>query len=335
MCPLWFFISMKKRYLLAGIGGVAGAALAYKLITRPGETDWETYAKQIHHPENSRFTEVDGLRIHYQEFGEAAAKPLILIHGYSASTFTWSFAAPLFAQKGFRVIVVDLIGFGLSEKPAWSDYTIDSQARMIIRFMNRVGIGQAALVGSSYGGAVALSVALDNPERVEKLVLSGAVCNDDIRNLPLTKLVTIPLVGEMMTPFLTGSKTYVRARMRNSFGAASHHLIDDTRLSSVMQPLQAADSHRSLLLTLKNWHAARLERDAKNVTQPTLLIWGEDDRTVPLRNGRFLHRQIENSRLIVFKNCGHVPHEEYTSEFVRLVTDFVGSKTESQDLLEL
>jgi pimeloyl-ACP methyl ester carboxylesterase len=326
---------MKKRYLMAGIGGLAGAAVAYKLISRPRETDWETAAKQIHHPENSRFTEVDGLRIHYQEFGETSGKPLILIHGYSASTYTWSFAAPLFASKGFRVFVVDLIGFGLSEKPAWSDYTIDSQARMIVRFMNRVGIGQAALVGSSYGGAIALSVALDNPERVGKLVLSGAVCNDEIRNLPLTRIATTPFVGEMMTPFLTSSKTYVRARMRNSFGKPNHHLIDETRLTSVMKPLQAADSHRSLLLTLKNWHAARLERDAQNVAQPTLLLWGEDDKTVPLRNGRFLHRQIPNSRLIVFKNCGHVLHEEYTSEFVHLVTDFARATNESQDLLEL
>lgn len=309
--------------------------MAYKLASRPRETDWETAAKQIHHAENSRFTEVDGLRIHYQEFGETAGAPLILIHGYSASTFTWSFAAPYFAQKGFRVFVVDLIGFGLSEKPAWSDYTIDSQARMIVRFMNRVGIGRATIVGSSYGGAIALSVALDNPERVEKLVLSGAVCNDEIKNLPLTRMVTVPLLGEVMTPFLASSKTYVRARMRNSLHTASHHLIDETRLSSVMHPLQAADSHRSLLLTLKNWHAARLERDAKNVAQPTLLVWGEEDRTVPLHNGRFLHRQIPNSRLIVFKNCGHIPHEEYTSEFVHLVTDFAGSKDESPDVLEL
>ena len=313
---------MKKRYLLAGIGGLAGAAVAYKLLSRARETDWETAVRQIHHPEKSRFTEVEGLRVHYQEFGETNGEPLVLIHGYSASTFTWSFAAPLLAQKGFRVFAVDLIGFGLSEKPAWNDYTIDSQARTIVGFMNRVGIGRATLVGSSYGGAIALTVALDDPERVEKLVLSGAVCNDEVKTLPLTKLACLPVVGEVMTPLLTGSKTYVRARMRNSLHSANHHLIDDTRLSSVMQPLQAADSHRSLLLTLKNWRASRLEREARNVKHPSLLVWGEEDRTIPLRNGEFLQQQIENSRLVVFKNCGHIPHEEYTSEFVRLVTDF-------------
>lgn len=325
---------MKKRYLLAGVGGVAGAAVAYKLLTRASETSWEQFVEQVPHSDKSHFVDVDGVRIHYQEFGEHAAPAIILIHGYSASTYSWSQTAPRLAQNGFRVFVVDLIGFGFSEKPAWSDYTIDSQARMITRLMNRLGVGTATVIGSSYGGAVALSVALDNPERVSKLVLSGAVCNDDIKEMPVTKLVTMPFIGEVLTPFLTGSRTYVRARMRNSLNESSHHLIDDSRIQAVMRPLQASDAHRSLLHTLKNWHASRLERDAHMVTQPTLLIWGEQDKVIPLHNGRYLHRQIENSRLIVFKNCGHLPHEEYTSEFVHLVTDFEKS-SEPQNLLEI
>ena len=322
---------MKKRYLLAGIGGVAGAAVAWKLLSRERETDYERFAGKIHHADYSRFTEVDGLRIHYQEFGEPTAPTMILIHGYSASTFTWNNAAPKLAQQGFRVFVVDLIGFGFSEKPAWSDYTIDTQARMIVRFMNRVGVGRATLVGSSYGGAIALSVALDNAERVEKLVLVGAVCNDEVRKLPLTKLVTVPFLGEVMTPLLTGSKRYVRARLKNSLNSASYHLIDESRIESIMLPLQAADSHRSLLMTLKNWRAERLERDAKNVKQPTLLVWGENDRVIPLRNGKRLYNSIPDSRLVVFKDCGHVPHEEYTDDFVKLVANFCQPQTSNQN----
>jgi pimeloyl-ACP methyl ester carboxylesterase len=328
---------MKKRYLLAGVGGLAAAAVAYKLASRARETDWERAAEMLHHADRSRFAEIDGLRIHYQEFGEETAPPVVLIHGYSASTYTWSNAAPRLAAEGFRVFVVDLIGFGFSQKPAWSDYTIDTQARMIVRFMNRLGIGRAVVVGSSYGGAIALSVALDNPERVEKLILSAAVCNDEIKNLPLTRLVTTPVLGEVFAPFLTGSKTYVRARLKNSLNPANHHLIDETRVESIMLPLQAADSHRSLLATLKNWHADRLERDAQNLNVPTLLIWGEDDKVIPLYNGDKLHRAIPDSRLIVFKNCGHMPHEEYTNEFVELVADFARATKpeEPQDVLEL
>jgi pimeloyl-ACP methyl ester carboxylesterase len=313
---------MKKRYLLAGIGGIAGAAIAYKLLSRASETDWEQFAGSLHHGERSQFAEVDGLRIHYQEFGESTAPTIILIHGFSASTYTWRETAPLLAEKGFRVLVVDLIGFGFSQKPKWLDYTIEMQAEMIVRFMNRLGIGRATLIGSSYGGAVAQSVALDDPERVEKLVLVGTVFNDEVRKMPLTKLVTLPLFGEALTPFLTSSKTYIRARMRHTLATTNHNLIDENRIQSVMRPLQAADAHRSLFRTLRNWNASRLEQNAEFIEHPTLLVWGEDDRVIPLHNGIALHRAIKDSRLVVFKDCGHVPHEEYAEDFVELAGEF-------------
>jgi pimeloyl-ACP methyl ester carboxylesterase len=314
---------MKKRYLLGGAAGLAGAALAWKLLNRERETVWEKFANALPYSDRSQFAEVDGVTIHFQEFGERTAPPVLMIHGYSSSTHTWNNVAPRLADGGFRVFVVDLIGFGFSDKPAWSDYTFDSQARMIARLMNRLGIGRATLVGSSYGGGVAASVALDNPERVEKLVLVGAVCNDEIKNLPITKLATLPLFGDVLTPFLAGSRFYIRARMRNSFNKANHHLIDGERIESVMRPLQSAAAHRALLLSLKNWHAERIERGASRIKQPTLLIWGEGDKVVPIHNGRNLHRAIPDSRLVVFKNCGHLPHEEYTDDFIHLVTDFV------------
>ena len=99
--------------------------------------------------------------MHYQEFGEPNNPTLLLIHGFTASTYVWHAVAPRFADEGFHVIAVDLLGFGYSEKPAWFEYTIEAQGRMIARFMNCLGIGTATLVGSSYGGAVSLTVALD------------------------------------------------------------------------------------------------------------------------------------------------------------------------------
>ena len=157
---------MKKRYLAAaGAGaGALGGLIALKFLTRAREVNWEDFAEEIHHPSHSHFAEVDGLRVHYQEFGERNHPTLILIHGYTASTFVWQTAAPMFATRGFHVLAADLIGFGFSSKPAWFDYTITAQARVLERFMNRLGIGRATLVGSSYGGAVAATVALDYPD---------------------------------------------------------------------------------------------------------------------------------------------------------------------------
>lgn len=313
---------MKKRYWLAGLGGFAGAAVALKLWSRERETNFEKHADALPFAENSKFAEVDGLRVHYQEFGEKSAPPILMIHGYSASTFTWNAVAPRLAGNGFRVFVIDLIGFGFSAKPQSFDYTFDSQARIIARLMNRLGIGRATLVGSSYGGGVAAAVALDNPERVEKLVLVSAVANDDIRNAAITKLVNLPILGDVVTPLLSGSKTYIRFRMRHSINQTNHHLIDSERITGVMRPLQAADAHRALLLTVKNWNAARIEQNAARIKQPTLLIWGENDRIVPLRNGEKLRALLPDSKLVVFRDCGHIPHEERTEDFLKLVTDF-------------
>ena len=161
---------MKKRNIALAVGGAVGAAVAVKLLTRAGSVDWDDVADKVIHSDRSHFVNVDGARVHYQEFGDASKPPIILLHGYTASVYVWKTAAPMLAEDGFRVIAVDLLGFGYSEKPSWFDYSIQSQARMVSRFMNRLGIGRATIVGSSYGGAVALTLTLDYPERVQKLV---------------------------------------------------------------------------------------------------------------------------------------------------------------------
>ena len=192
---------MKKEHIALGIGGAIGGVIAWKMLSRSATVNFEDVADRVVHAENSHFIEVDGAKVHYQEFGDASKPKLLLIHGFTASAYVWKTTAPMLADKGFHVIAVDLLGFGFSEKPAWFDYSIQSQARMISRLMNRLGIGTATIVGSSYGGAVALTLALDYPERVEKLVLVDAVINDEVKNHPIMKLASIPGVGELLPRF--------------------------------------------------------------------------------------------------------------------------------------
>ena len=317
---------MKKRNLAIAIGGGIGAAIAVKMFTRAKTVEWDEVADQVVHSEHSHFVNVDGVRVHYQEFGEASKPPIILIHGYTASLFVWHKVAPQLADAGFHVIALDLVGFGYSSKPRWFEYTIGAQARMVSRFMQRLGIGQATIVGSSYGGAVAMTLALDYAASVEKLVLIDAVCNDEVLRHPILRLAAIPVVGEAITPFLIDSRAMLRKRMRNTLSPLNHKLIDKHRVENVMRPLAAADAHHSVLATSRNWRAKRLEMDAQLIDQPTLIIWGEGDKVVGIHNGYCLHDRILHSRFVVLRDCGHVPAEEKSEIVSELVSEFVRDK---------
>lgn len=317
---------MKKSHLALGAVGAIGAIIGVKMLTRAKTVEWETISGKIRHAENSHFIEVDGATVHFQEFGEKTNPTLILIHGYTASTFVWNTVAPMLADADFHVIAVDLIGFGFSDKPASFDYTIAAQARMIERLMNRLGIGKATMIGSSYGGAVASTLALDYAERVEKLVLVGAVCNDEVLQNPIIKLAAIPLVGEFLTPFMLDSKILSKFRMKQTLAPASHHLITDERVESVIRPLKARDAHYSVLASARSWDANRIQTDAHLINHPALLIWGENDTVIPIHNGQCLYDSMLNSRLVVLKDCGHLPQEEKPQRFVELVSEFCQNK---------
>ena len=317
---------MKMRNLALAFGGAIGAAVAVKMLTREKSVKWEDVSDLVPHSENSRFIQVDGARIHYQQFGEETNPTIILIHGYTASLYVWKTVAPMLADAGYNVIAVDLLGFGYSEKPRWFDYSITSQARIVVRLMNRLGIGRAIVIGSSYGGAVAATIALDYAERVDKLVLIDTVSNDSLKNHPVLKLAAIPGVGEALAPFLVDSRAYQRRRMRGTLSPANHDLITNERVEGILRPLTAADAHHSLLATSRNWHANRIEQDAYLIHQPTLIIWGEDDRVIPMEDGHKLHQLILNSRFVVFRNCGHVPQEEKSDLFTEFVTEFCNDR---------
>ena len=317
---------MNKKNLALGAGGAIGAIIAWKMLSRAGSVEWETVSDKIAHAENSHFIEVDGATVHYQEFGEKNDPTLLLIHGYTASTYVWNQIAPPLAAQNFHVVAIDLIGFGYSDKPASFDYTIASQARMIERLMNHLGIGKATMIGSSYGGAVASTLALDYAERVEKLILVGAVANDEALDNPIFKIASLPLIGEILTPFMLDSKRLSRTRMKRTFAQTNHHLVTDERVESVGRPLKAKDAHHSILASARNWDANRIGEDAHLIRQPTLLIWGADDAIIPVHNGQNLYDTILNSRLVILNDCGHLPQEEKPERFVELVAEFCGDK---------
>src|SRR6185437_7794979 len=302
---------MKKRYWIAG---AATVAIAGKLLLRPRDADWDKCRNAVCHSEHSCFIDVDGIRIHYQEAGDSKAPAIVLIHGFASSTLVWSKVFLQFAEAGYRVIALDLLGYGYSAKPRNGEYTIAGQAKLLTRLLDRLGISRAIFVGSSYGGAVAATCALDYPDRVEKLILVGTGNNNRPLAFTLMRLFGSTLFGDVVSPLLIGSRRLLRRRMKRVYDRHAW-VLDERRVEARHLPLRAAGTQRAIIRTVRGWDAERISRDAHLISHPTLLLWGENDLEIPLADGERLHEQIPGSRLIVFLNCGHLPHEEYPEAF--------------------
>ena len=307
-------------------------AVAGKLLLRPRDADWQKCREVVFHSEHSCFIDVDGVRVHYQDAGDKRAPAMVLIHGFASSTLVWSNVFLKLASAGYRVIALDMLGYGYSAKPRKGEYTIAGQAKLLVRLLDRLGVPRALFVGSSYGGAVAATCALDYPDRVEKLILVGAVNNNRPLEFTLMRLFGSPVFGDIVSPLLIGSRRLLRRRMKGVYDRHSW-VLDERRVDARHLPLRAAGTQRAIIRTVRGWDAERISREAHLIKQPTLLLWGENDLEIPLADGERLHEEIHGSRLIVFLNCGHIPHEEYPEAFTEVVTGFCkeGSRRNMQE----
>lgn len=313
---------MKKRYWIGGLSALATSVIAAKLLLRPRDVEWEQNRQNVFHAEHSRFADVDGVRVHFQEAGSPDAPVLFLIHGFASSNLVWSKVLLELAAQGFRVVAPDLLGYGYSAKPRDLEYTIGRQAKMIVDLMHELEIDRASIVGSSYGGAVAATIALDYPKLIEKLVLVGAVTNNRPTRYLLMRLFGSPVIGDILSPLVVGSRRLLRMRMKRVYDRHAWPM-DERRVEARHLPLRTRGSHRAIIRTVRRWDAERISRDAHLLTQPTMVVWGDRDREVPLADGHRLQEEIPEARLIVFRECGHLPHEEYPDEFVDVVTGFL------------
>lgn len=278
--------------------------------------------------EESRFIEVDGITVHYKEFGEGD-RTIILLHGFGASTFSWrEVTGPL--SQSFRVIAYDRPAFGLTERPMpgdWtgrSPYSTASQAQMIIDMMDQLGVNQAVLVGNSAGGTVATTAALAYPERVSALVLVDAAVYTS-GGVPswLNPLLSLPQVDHL-GPLLVRSI----ARKGDDFLRSAWHdpaLLSEAVYAGYHLPLQAENWDRGLWELTKTYQANDLPVQLKNLTMPVLVITGDDDRIIPTADSLRLAQEIPGAQLAVMPACGHVPQEECPQDFLDAVIPFLAS----------
>jgi pimeloyl-ACP methyl ester carboxylesterase len=268
----------------------------------------------------ARYETVDGRRLRYVRAGSGPA--VVLVHGFGSSLYTWKdLIAPLAARHD--VVALDLPGFGQSDQPA--DLSFEDFPRAVVGLMDRLSLDRAALVGNSMGGAAAVVVAARHPERVLSLVLIDAAgFNLAEADRPgIVRLTGSPL-GALVSA-LPGKRLVVEASLRQVFH-------DDARVTPerVSEYLAAAlrpgtfAALRSLGASLEG-RSSLVAESLPLVEARTLVLWGGEDRWIPLAHAERFVAAIPGARKVVIPACGHVPQEEVPAEVARLLLEFLSA----------
>lgn len=307
------------KVLLAMIG-LSIIALTVFWFARPADVSFDEVRAGIPNAEYSRFAEIDGVRIHYQEKGTGA--PLVLLHGFTSSTYSWKDVfGPL--SQNFRVIAVDLKGFGFSGK-ADGDYSRRAQATLVAHLLDYLKIEKAWLCGNSMGGEIALNFALQNPQRVVGLILvDSAGVNVPGSGSLAPGYLLLPVVGRVVTALALTSDKLVRQGLQKSFYDQTK--VTNERVAYYYRPLQTRGGQLAAVRARTQANEFPIEPELGKISVPTLIIWGAQDALIPLEAGTKMNQLIKDSKLHIFDSCGHLPQEEMPARTVDEMTTFITS----------
>ena len=237
-------------------------------------------------------------------------KSILLLHGLGGSLERWSKIIPFFSNN-YRLIIPDIVGFGYSDKPH-VEYSIEFFIKFIENFIQALNIDNLYVIGSSFGGLLALEFAIKFPNKVNKLVLLSPA---GMMNR-VTPTLNLYISAALYPTFYNVATAYYEMVYdpRSVTEASIRDFINRMSLNN------AKYAFMSTLISLKNNPDLK---DRLKINIPTLLIWGKDDQLMPLKYAKDF--KIPNSKLVIFNNCGHYPHVEKVEEFNKTVFQFLNN----------
>ncbi|MEX2194013.1 MAG: alpha/beta fold hydrolase [Thermoleophilaceae bacterium] len=283
--------------------------------------------------------DLHGHPVTYHQMGQGPA--VVLIHGITSSSRTWHSVMPKLAER-HTVIAPDLLGHGRSAKPR-GDYSLGAYASGVRDLLVVLGIPSATVVGHSLGGGIAMQFAYQFPERLERLVLvdSGGLGNDVHIVL---RAATLP-GAEFVLPLLFNSTARSAGRAINrALGKIGIRGGADVQgIAEGLDSLADVSARRAFLHTARSVidpSGQRVDaRDRLYLSEnvPTLLVWGEQDRIIPVAHGQQAQALMPHSRLEVFEGAGHFPFNHEPKRFVAVLEDFIAGTEPAgldEDLIE-
>ncbi len=258
----------------------------------------------------SEYVEAGGYRLHYFEAQPAGGggEPLLLIHGLGARSEEWAKMIPAMAQRGFHVYAPDLPGYGRSSRPADADYSIAMEENAMVAFAKAVGLQRTFVGGWSMGGWIAAKLTLDHPEMVERLVLYDS--------------------AGLYFPAEFGADLFLpsdAAGVVNLMKVLSPHphVLPDFAMRAVLRRIAANGWVVQRSMSSMMGGSELLDFRLQEIRSPVLLVWGAEDRLIPLIVGRRMHEEIAGSSLSVIAGCGHLAPRECWRPVVETTAEFL------------
>ncbi len=267
----------------------------------------------------------EGVKIKYDEIG--SGEPIILLHGFGVSSYSWHLISKPLSQKN-KLFLIDLKGFGSSDKPLDDKYSISDQAEIILSFIQKNNLQNLILIGHSMGGVVALQTVLQCIKTGNNF-LKGLILIDSPaykQRLPLfIQILRIPVLNKLIFSFLP-VKLCTKLLLRKTF--FNDNKITDEMVKNYSRSLDMTGSSHALIATANKIvpeNTDEITSKYKEIKIPTLIIWGEDDKIIPLPTGQHLEQTIPNSKLVIILDCGHMPQEEKPEETTEIISEFLES----------
>lgn len=264
---------------------------------------------------------VDGLRWRYRHAGSGPA--LLLVHGLLGHSFSWRHTVPVLASQA-NVYAVDLPGSGLSDPPADRDGSLRASVRRLLRFMDATNLARCDILGTSYGGALAVMLTALAPERVCRVILVAPVNPWSAHGKLLAPFLCNPVIAPLVLRLLPRLGMLHEFYFRRLF--ADTRRIQPGTLEGYMEPLLRRGSLAHTMCVLRTWNhdLEELQSMLPRIAQvPTLLLWGSQDAAVNPASAQKLKRHFRDCQLLMLAGVGHLPYEEAPEEFNFAVAQFL------------
>ncbi len=270
----------------------------------------------IYTDQQSRFLVLDDMLVHYKEEGEG--RPIVLLHGAFSSMHTYDAWAKQLRQH-YRVIRLDLMGFGLTGANSSGDYTIGNHVRILRDFLNRLEIDTCDLVGSSLGGWISWEFAYRYPNRVRKLVLidSAGFLEEDAIPLPFK------LAQSRLAPHLL--KYIIRRSVLELFVKQVFFDTDKATESIITRyyDLFTREGNSDALVQFVTSPFQDNTNFLQDIQHPTLVLWGAEDAWIPVEHAYRFRDSMPNATLKIYPRVGHIPMEEIPYDSLIDLVDFL------------